>query len=149
QAAAANPGSVADAMFGYKGAAPLSGVVDEGTGDALPKNCAFIGLTEGSNCHFIAGQGLDIGSPLTSGLGHHDPTFQSSAMPGVGNGLDGVADLQYLSQSYTQPLTEQQFQARVDYNVTSKDLLAVSFFYVPNSQTVINGSPRGMNKYSQ
>lgn len=142
-------GSVAALMYGYKGAAPLPGTVDESTSDAVPKNCAFIGLVQGVNCNFIPGQGLDIGSPLTSGLGSHDPTFQGSSNPGVGNGLDGVPDIQYISQSYSQPLTEQQFQGRVDFNVTPNDLVAVSFFYVPVSQTIVNGSPRAMNVYQQ
>jgi Carboxypeptidase regulatory-like domain/TonB dependent receptor len=147
--AAAVSGSVAQRMFGYKGAAPLPGTVDESASDAVPKNCAFIGLVQGVNCNFIAGQGLDIGSPLTTGLGTQDPSFVSSSEPGVGNGLDGIPDIQYVSQSYSQPLVEQQYQGRVDFNVTSKDLVAVSFFYVPVSQTVVNGSARAMNKYQQ
>jgi hypothetical protein len=147
--AAAISGSVANLMFNFKGAAPLPGTVDEGAGDAVPKDCAFIGLTQGVNCNFIPGQGLDIGSPLTTGLGTHDPTFQGSSNPGVGNGLDGIADIQYMSQSYIQPLTEQQYQARADFNVTRNDLIAFSFFYVPVSQTIVNGSPRSMNVYQQ
>jgi hypothetical protein len=143
------PGSVAALMFGYKGAAPLPGKVDEGTSDAVVKNCAYIGLVQGVNCNFISGQGLDIGSPVTTPLGTHDPTFVSSANPGAGNGLDGIPDIQYISQAYSQPLTEQQFQGRVDYSITPNDLLAVSFFYVPVSQTVVNGSPRAMNEYQQ
>ncbi|HEX3470851.1 MAG TPA: TonB-dependent receptor [Silvibacterium sp.] len=145
----AGPSSVAALMFNYKGAAPLPATVDESTGDPVPKNCAFIGLVQGVNCNFIVGQGLDIGSPLTTGLGTHDPTFVSSSNPGVGSGLDGIADIQYINQSYSQPLVEQQFQGRADFNVTKNDLVAVSFFYVPVSQTVVNGSARAMNEYRQ
>lgn len=149
-AAAANPGSVAARMFGYEGAAPVAGVVDEAaTGGPNEKNCAFVGLVEGQNCHFIQGQGLDIGSPLTSGLGTQDTTFVDENNPGLGSGFDGVADIQYLSQTYSQPLLEQQFQGRVDYNLNTKNLIAVSFFYVPVSQTVDNGTARPMNFYQQ
>lgn len=171
--AAANPGSVAALMFGYKGVSPVPGVVDESASDTTPKNCAFAGLSQGVNCNFIPGQGLDIGSPLNPALfplGTHDPSFVPVAgcgpppntptnppcQPGFGgdgtgnaSNLDGVADIQYLSQSYNQPLTEQQFQGRVDYNLTSNDLIAVSFFYVPASQTIANGSARSMNFYRQ
>jgi len=159
-AAVTNPASVAARMFGYKGIAPLSGVVDESTNDPSGvKNCALIGLTQGVNCNFIPGQGLDIGSPLSSTkfpLGTPDPSFNPSGPTGLGgdgtgntSNLDGVADIQYLAQSYNQPSLEQQFQGRVDFNATSKDLVAVSFFYVPNRATVVNGSPRAMNIYQQ
>jgi hypothetical protein len=147
--AAAPSGSVAALMLNYKGIAPLTGTVDENASDAVPKDCAFIGLTEGVNCHFIPGQGLDIGSPLTTPLGTHDPTFVDNNTPGVGSGLDGIPDIQYISQSYSQPLLEQQFQGRVDWQATKHDLFAVSFFYVPVSQTIVNGSTRSMNIYQQ
>jgi hypothetical protein len=145
--AAATPGSASALMLGYKGIAPLSGTVDESTSDAVPKDCAFIGLTQGENCNFIPGKGLDIGSPLTTPLGTADPTFDPNSNTGTGSGLDGVADIQYIAQSYQQPLVEQQFQGRADWNATRKDLFAVSFFWVPVSQTVVNGSARGMNVY--
>ena len=149
-AAAAIPGSVGALMFGYKGAAPVQATVQEDQNSNTVRDCTNIGLTEGTDCHYIPGQGLDIGSPLTSGLGTHDASYGSGATPfGVGNGLDGVADIQFLSQTFSQPLTEQQFQGRVDYNLTSKDLVAFSFFYVPNTQTLANGSARSMNFYQQ
>jgi hypothetical protein len=169
-AAAANTGSVAALMFGYKGIAPLNAVVAESPNDPSGvKNCAFIGLIEGTNCHYIPNQGLDIGSPLNAAqfpLGTpdksfqlvlcngQDPTTQPACPIGLGgdgsghpSNLDGVPDIQYITQSYNQPSLEQQFQGRIDYNVTSKDLVAVSFFYVPNRATQANGSPRTMDVY--
>lgn len=153
-------GSVAATFFAYPGAAPLAGIVQD-----VP--CSQLGLTQGVNCDMITGQGLDIGMPLNSSLfplGTHDPSFTAVdgcgptpplCQPGLGGdgtgstaNLDGVADVQYLTQSYTQPLTEQQFEWRVDYNVTSKDLIAFSSFYVPVSQELINGSAREMNRYN-
>ncbi len=141
--AAAPASSVAALMLGYSGAAPLPGQIQTNASTS----CAGIGLIEGTNCNTIAGQGLDIGSPLTTPLGTHDPTFVDNNTPGVGNGLDGVADIQFLLQNYTQPTTEQQFQWRIDFTPNSKDLIAFSSYYVPISQEQINGSARAMNRY--
>jgi len=44
-------------------------------------NCASAGLTEGVNCTTIAGQGLNIGSPLTTGLGKQDLTYVGNTSP--------------------------------------------------------------------
>jgi hypothetical protein len=171
-AAAANTGSVAALMLGYKGSAPLNTIVAESPNDPSGvKNCAFIGLTEGVNCHYLPNQGLDIGSPLNITKfprGTPDPSFGlvpcNGAPPGTppacpiglggdGSGssanLDGIPDIQFVTQTYNQPSLEQQFQGRVDYNVTSKDLIAVSFFYVPVRSTVVNGPTRGMDVYLQ
>ncbi len=147
--ASAKPGSVAALMLGDKGIAPLHATVDESPNDQFVKDCSFVGLTQGPNCSYIPGQGLDIGSPLTSALGTPDSSFVDENTPGVGSGLDGIADIQYIRQSYSQPLLEQQFQGRIDYNLNTKNLLAVSFFYVPISQTVANGTARTMNLYQQ
>src|SRR5258708_18281108 len=38
--------------------------------------CATAGLTEGVNCRTIPGQGLNVGSPLTTGLGKQDTNWQ-------------------------------------------------------------------------
>jgi hypothetical protein len=82
-------GSIASQYLNFPG-----GTV-AGTYDAAG-NCALAGLIEGTNCKTIAGQGIDIGSPLTNGLGKQDPTAtNTNANPGVGSGLDGVADVAY------------------------------------------------------
>ena len=56
-------------------------------------SCANAGLVEGVNCNTIAGQGLNIGSPLTIGLGKQDLTYINSSTPGVGSGLSNVPDI--------------------------------------------------------
>jgi hypothetical protein len=144
---AATPSNSASAdIMGYNGAAPIAGQVLQGASDG--HSCADIGLTEGVNCNTILGQGLDIGSPLTSAVGTADPTWgDSSTSPGVGAGLDGIADIQYISQNFEAPTTEQQFNGRVDYNVSAKDLVAVMGFYVPNKSFSYNGSARAMNAF--
>lgn len=143
---AALPGSAFNAMVGFPGSSPIAGTVLQGPSDQ--HSCTDIGLEEGVTCNTISGQGLDIGSPLTSVLGNQDPNWgDSSSVPGVGNGLDGVADIQFISQNYTQPLTEGQYIGRLDYNPTEKDLFAFMGFIVPNKSQSYNGSPRKMNYF--
>jgi hypothetical protein len=110
-----------------------------------PATCGSIGLVEGTNCRTIAGQGLDLGSPLTLPLGTHDPSFVDSNNPGVGSGLDGVPDLFLVNTLNPTTSKEQQFNARVDFQATSNDLLAVSMYRVPISNTSFNGPSRPMN----
>jgi hypothetical protein len=62
---------------------------------------------------------------------------------GSGNGLvnlDGNADIAFVN--FTGPNTNknQQFNGRVDFNATSKDLIAVSLYRVPVSNTSLNGN---------
>lgn len=112
-----------------------------------PSTCANIGLTEGVNCRTIPGQGLDIGSPLTSALGSQDPSWQSATTPGVGGGLDGVADIaNYITQS-TSSFSAVQYSGRLDANITSKDRLTYSMYWVPQSKTSLNGPDRAYNLF--
>jgi outer membrane receptor for ferrienterochelin and colicin len=109
-----------------------------------------MGLVEGSNCHFIPGQGLDVGSPLTSARGTHDPSYQGNANPGIGNGLDGVADIAFF-QNILNPSnsSHKQYNGRIDFNLTKKDLLAFSVYWVPNNSTGLNGNgSRLMNLFN-
>src|SRR6266403_5084372 len=85
-AALAPSGSIAAKYLTFPG----SGVVSTGIN---PSTCANAGLAEGVNCRTIPGQGLNIGTPLTTGLGTQDTTWQSAADPGVGSGLSNVADI--------------------------------------------------------
>src|SRR6266545_1972240 len=83
---AATAGSIAAKYLSFPNSRPNSSSIN-------PKTCADAGLVQNVNCRAIAGQGLDIGSPLTAGLGQQDLTWQNSSNPGVGNGLDGIADI--------------------------------------------------------
>ena len=143
-------GSNAAAFYGFKGVGPLGG-------GQLDQNCASIGLQEKVNCITIPGKGLNLGRPLTSGLGHFDPGYQSSSNPGTGgdgsggaNNLDPTtADIAFY-ENLISPAdsTHRQFNARVDFNATSKDLLTFSMYYVPNTSTGINGNGnREMNTF--
>jgi hypothetical protein len=109
--------------------------------------CANAGLTEGVNCVTIPGQGLDIGSPLKTGLGTQDLTWTSPSNPGIGGGLDGVADIaNYLTQS-TSTRSAAQYNGRVDANVTNKDHLTYSMYWVPQDSSFLNGPARGYNLF--
>lgn len=110
-----------------------------------PSTCATIGLTEGVNCATIAGQGLDIGSPIAGALGAQDTTWVSSANPGVGGGLDGVADIANYTVQTTSHNSAAQYNGRIDADVTSKDRIGGSIYWVPQSSSFTNGPARGYN----
>ena len=146
-------GTNAAAFYGFDGG---SGIAPLG-GTQVDQDCAFIGLTEGVNCHFIPGQGLNLGSPLTAAIGIRDGGYVDQFHPGTGgNGSGGPENLTTVPtiafiQGTTEPntSTHRQYNFRVDLNATSKDLVAFSFFYVPNSSTFINGNgDRQMNLFN-
>ncbi|HEU5233173.1 MAG TPA: carboxypeptidase-like regulatory domain-containing protein [Terriglobales bacterium] len=134
-------GSIASTYLGFPGGSVQSIGLNNST-------CANAGLTEGVNCRTIPGQGLDIGSPLTSALGTQDPGWQSASNPGLGSGLDGVADIaNYVTQS-TSHFGAAQYNGRVDANITSKDRLAFSMYWVPLSNTFLNGPARAYDLFN-
>ena len=150
--ALAPTGTNAAAFLNYSGVAPNGGSI-------VDRPCSDIGLTEGVNCHFIAGQGLNLGSPLNSSFarGQGDPSYQSALSPGLGgdgtgsaSNLNDTPDIAFI-QGTVQPTnsTHRQYNGRIDFNPTSKDLIAFSMYYVPNTSTGINGNgDRLMNLFS-
>jgi hypothetical protein len=110
--------------------------------------CADAGLVENVNCRTIPGKGLDIGSPLTSPLGTQDPAFTSAANPGLGGGLDGVADIANFVTSSKNSSTKVQYNSRVDANITTKDRLAFTMYWVPQSSNFLNGPARAYNNFN-
>lgn len=109
--------------------------------------CADAGLAEGVNCVTIPGQGLDIGSPLKTALGTQDPTWTSSSSPGLGGGFDGIADIaNYVTESTSHP-GEAQYNGRVDVNLTSRDRLTYNMYWVPSSNTFLNGPARAYDLF--
>ncbi len=148
--ALAASGTNAATFFAYPGVAPNGGTL-------VDHDCSFIGLIEGTNCHHIAGAGLNLGTPLTAARGTHDGGYVNNNNPGTGgdglggaNNLGTVADIAFL-QGTLEPSnsTHRQFNGRVDFNATSKDLIAFSIYHVPNTSTGINGNgDRAMNNFS-
>jgi hypothetical protein len=135
---AAPAGSIAAQYLSYKG----EGVASTGL---IQRTCSQIGLTEGKNC-ITTTSGLDVGSPLTSGLGKQDPTYGGSAgTPGVGNGLDGVPDIGFFNTVNPTQTTQAQWNGRLDSNVTSKDHAAFAIYWVPVDTTDYNGPTRSAN----
>lgn len=149
---AAPAGSAAETFLTFPGSSPSAGTVLMGAGDGHA--CGDIGLTQGVNCNFIPGQGLDVGRPLTLPLGTRDPSFAGQFSPGLGGdgtgspaNLDGVPDLLWLVAGNPQKSTATQYNVRVDFNATAKDLLAFSMYRVPQSSDSFNGSTREMNAF--
>jgi hypothetical protein len=125
-------GSIAATYLNFKGANVLGTVV----GSA---NCAAANLTEGVNCRTIAGQGLNIGSPLTNGLGKQDLTYAGNASPGLGNGLSNIADIAFYSTSNPTSTDFKQYNGRLDADVTHNDHASFTIYWVPATKTNYNG----------
>jgi len=132
-AALAPAGSIASKYLSFPG----NGVV--GTLNTAA-TCATAGLNEGVNCRTIPGQGLNIGSPLTTPLGTQDTTWQSAADPGVGSGLSNVADIANYNTVNPTKFSAAQYNGRLDANVTEKDRIGFAIYWVPVSKDNFNGN---------
>src|SRR5215204_5733901 len=78
-----------------------------------------------SNLGCVAvGNGLDIGS-LTGTTGNYVQFFNARRAP-VGGGLDGIADIQKVLLSNPISFRGNQFNTRVDWNITSNDSFTFS-----------------------
>jgi hypothetical protein len=139
-AALAPPNSIASTYLTFPGAGvSSSGLVDQ--------TCANAGLTENVNCRTIAGQGLNIGSPLTTPLGTQDLTWQSTANPGIGGGLTNTADIAYYTLVNPTTVTNAQYNGRIDADATKKDHLAFAIYWVPSDTTSYVSSIRPYNLF--
>ena len=132
-------GSIAATYLSFPGAGVNSTKIN-------PSTCANAGLPEdGVHCRTIPGQGLDIGSPLKTGLGTQDLTWISTSNPGVGGGLDGVADIaNYVTTSNTS-FSKAQYNGRADANLNTANRIAFAIYWVPQTTTFLNGPARQYN----
>ncbi|HMF76645.1 MAG TPA: TonB-dependent receptor [Bryobacteraceae bacterium] len=141
-AASAKPNSIAAKLAGFPGEAVSSNAI-------TPRTCADAGLPSASQCQVVlqngANIGLDIGSPLRTPLGTRDPTFVNNGAPGIGGGLDGIPDIFFVQTVNPTTSNPQQFNGRMDYHATSKDLVAFSTYVVPVVTTNYNGPVRPAN----
>ena len=139
--ASARQGSIARAYAQYPG---------EGVNAAAQLNstCSLLGLAEGPQCRTVAG-GIDIGSPLTTPLGTRDPSYAGAAAssPGVGNGLDGVPDIGYFQTSNPNRITQTQYNGRLDANISSKDRVSFTIYWVPQNTSYYQGPVRAANAW--
>jgi hypothetical protein len=112
--------------------------------------CADAGLTEGVNCKTIPGQGLNLGTPLTTGLGTQDMGWMSPQNPGCGGAGTGcgtagspfgtVADIANYNLINPTKFTATQYNGRLDANVTERDRIGFAIYYVPLSKDNFNGN---------
>jgi hypothetical protein len=89
-------------------------------------------------CANVTG-GLNIGSPLTTGLGKQDLNYVSATTPGNGNGLSTVADIAEYSMSQPKTADYKSYNGRLDADATKSDHLSFALFWVPESVTKYNG----------
>jgi Carboxypeptidase regulatory-like domain len=97
--------------------------------EVIPRDCSIVGSQP---CQIVPG-GLDIGSP-TGRLGQYVPGDQPA-----GGGLDGIPDIMFARMALPNRITGNQYNLRVDYNITSRDQLAVSS-YVTQLRTLTSDS---------
>jgi hypothetical protein len=124
--------SIAATYLNFKGAAVAGTVIASTT-------CADAGLVEGVTCNTIPGQGLNIGSPLTNGLGNQDLTYVNASTPGVGNGLSNTPDITLYSIANPSTSDFKQYNGRIDANASDKDHVSFAIYWVPASKTTLNG----------
>ena len=102
--------------------------------------CADAGLNEGVNCRTIPGQGINVGTPLTTALGTQDTTWNGNSDPGVGSGLGTVADLANYDTINPTTFNASQYNGRLDADVTGQDRIGFAIYWVPLSKTDYNGN---------
>ncbi|MBD0327456.1 MAG: TonB-dependent receptor, partial [Pyrinomonadaceae bacterium] len=110
------PGSIAAQILGASGIEPRIISV-------LPVTCGTVGFPNGQFpvCQQVAG-GLDIGS-LALTTGQYLPGNQLN-----GGGLDGIPDVQYAQISVPTSSLGNQFNPRIDLNLTDKDTFTFSSY---------------------
>jgi Carboxypeptidase regulatory-like domain len=131
-AALAPSGSIAAKYLSF----PKAGVLGTVNGSVT---CSNAGLVENVNCKTIAGQGLNVGSPVTTGLGTQDLTYVSSSNPGIGGGLTTTPDVAEYTISDPTTSSFQQYNGRLDADATSRDHLSFAIYWQPATLTHYNG----------
>ncbi len=130
---------VASSILGFKGEGVAAGST------IINRTCQSIGLIQGVNCNAVS-DGLNVGSPLTTGFGKQDLTYGgSSGTPGVGSGLTTTPDLALFNTVNPTTISAIQWNGRVDADVTHKDHLTGTLYWVPYDSTAYNGPDRTAN----
>src|SRR5262249_11957137 len=122
---AARPGTLTAKILGDSGAAPR--VVS-----LLTPSCADLTGDVNKGCA-VVGNGLDIGS-ISGTYGQYVQFFNTNGAP-VGGGLDNVADLQKALLANPTKFSGNQYNTRIDFDITSKDRFTASTYFVPNTAT--------------
>jgi len=137
--ASAPAGSIASKYLTLPGDPPAA------TGIIASSCSSTIGIADGPYCKTLTNGTMDVGSPLKTALGMHDPTWTSNTKPGVGSGLDGIADLQEVATINPSTFVGTQYNGRMDADVTQKDRLGFIIYWAPNETTSYNGPARPSN----
>lgn len=111
------------------------------------QTCKDAGFVEEVNCRTIAGQGLNLGSPLKQALGMQDLSWRSTTNPGLGSGLSNVADIANYNTTNPTTQTGDQYNGRLDSDVTKNDHVAFAIYWVPLTRTNYSGSTRSYNLF--
>ncbi|MBS1798115.1 MAG: TonB-dependent receptor [Acidobacteria bacterium] len=83
----------------------------------------------------LTSNGMDVGS-IVGTYGTYAPTFTGTTR---GSGFDGIADFQWANLVNPYSFRGNQFNTRIDYQITQKDRFTVSSYIVPFNQTAANG----------
>jgi len=130
---AARPGSVAAALMSDPGIAPRIAAV-------LTPSCSDLNNEIKNGCA-VVGTGLDLGS-LTGATGTYAQFFNTGNAP-TGGGFDGIADLQKVLIFNPSRFNGNQFDTRLDYDITTRDHFTFSSYFVPNTATTPDTSDDG------
>ena len=138
------PNSLVGAAVGLPGNAPrvVSVIPQTDCSAALGQGYYASSTSMTGPCQVVNGM-LDVGSPTLT-YGQYAPVFTSPDAGGGsnGNGLDGIPDLEQAFLAFPSTSHGNQYNIRVDYNLTSKDLIAFSGYYVPRNDVVAQDSAR-------
>lgn len=113
----------------------LANGADPRIAGVLTPSCSLLNApynTGGMNCAVVNG-GLDIGS-ITGTYG----TYVPDATNAIGGGLDGIADLQYVTLNNFSSFTGNQYTLRLDFQATDKDKLTFTSYFTPLSAKTAN-----------
>jgi hypothetical protein len=127
---AVRPGSVTARILGAPGIAPR--VIS-----MIPVTCSAAGFNDG-NCRQLAG-GLDIGSPAGA-------TGQYLNVGSAGGGFDNIPDVQFAQIAAPQSSRGNQYNGRLDLNLSTADSIAVSSYITrfTGTQSDVGGRSRPM-----
>ncbi len=105
-------------------------------------SCAAVfGSSAANVCRDVAG-GLDLGSPGPGVAG--TPYYPIPSAPGSnGGGFDGVPDIQFAQYYLPSTQTGNQFNGRIDYNLTSNDLIFASGYFTHLNSLAADGASAG------
>ncbi len=82
---------------------------------------------------------MNVGSPLTTGLGTQDLGYVSTTNQGVGSGLSTTPDVAQYTISNPTSSDFKQYNGRLDADVTGSDHISFAIYWEPSTLTHYNG----------